>query len=262
MFLNVLKAEFRRAFCGYSFYLAVLVGSLGGFIGIGLASDFKFTIFPNSSAYFAWSDGMGIIALLAPIIAVLPFGDSLALDRSSGFTRYLLMRTSSKSYIAAKWLANASAGALAVTLSVMLTFIFAGFLYPLRLPPEWVETVGGLVDGGEFLGLVELFAKSPGQCVILIAGIGLLFGATYATLALSFSAILRSRYMVLAAPFLFYWTVSIIIDLAGFPGSAPWNALNIFGPPASMTSILLPLFLLLSAGTLCLIPEVKKDCCS
>lgn len=259
MFLNILKVELKRAFCGYSFYLAVLVGFLGGFFGIGLASNFKFTVFHNSSAYLAWVDGMDMIVILAPIIAVLPFGDSLALDRASGIARYFLLRVCPKKYIMAKWLANASAGALAVALTIILTFIFAASVYPLPLPPEWVEWTEDLINKGENLGLVKLFVKTPALHTVFTACIGLLFGAAYATLALSFSVFLRSRYMILVVPFLFYWITSIVVDLAGFPGWAPWNVFQVFGALANEASSLLPSFLLLLVGTISLIPEVIKD---
>jgi hypothetical protein len=255
MFTNVLKAELKRAFCGYSFYLAILVGFLGGFMGIAVANDFKFIVFHNSSAYLDWSWGMEFIAIIAPIIAVLPFGDSLVLDRTSGLLPHLLLRVSSGKYIAAKWLANASAGALAVTLVIILSFIFALTIKPLPLPLEWVEYMQGLIDSGRNIGpLIELFVKAPGLYILFTVGIGLLFGAAYATLALALSVFSRSRYLVLAAPFLVYWVISNFFALINLHGWAPWNALMVFGSPASVISILLPLLLLLLAGTLILIP--------
>ena len=49
----------------------------------------------------------GDFPFILPLVAVLPFADSLAVDQSEGYLRYLVVRTNYRKYLAAKFLANA-----------------------------------------------------------------------------------------------------------------------------------------------------------
>lgn len=242
---SILKEEMYRALSGRAFWVALIAGFV--FCLIGLRGYFEG---PNPrdlpdapaflrNAYDAWFYGIGkgssgIFTLLVPLVAVLPFADSYAVDRSSGFLRSLLMRTSHTAYLRAKLIANATVGALAVGLPMLLTFGVTMAILPLGLPPQEMAPfrAAGL--------LKELYRDAPALYILFLSGIGFLFGAAYATFAMALSTRLHNRYLILATPFLLYHIANFgfaVLTLAPWspPATiAPWKvttstAMSVFG---------------------------------
>lgn len=85
----------------------------------------------NAYDAFIWAHN-GIISIIAPLIATLSFADSLALDRSSGYLRFILLRTSRRNYLLSKMFACAVAGGLAITLPFVVMYGYTS----LSLSPE------------------------------------------------------------------------------------------------------------------------------
>jgi len=116
---GILREEFDRAFRN-SRFLAVFLLSLVCFAyGLYEAGRFFQGVQPGTgvrldqNAYELWLfvHYRSFFLYLAPIAAALPFVDSLWGDRSQGFLRFILARTSYGRYLAAKVLANLAAGA-------------------------------------------------------------------------------------------------------------------------------------------------------
>jgi hypothetical protein len=133
------RAEFIRALRNRSFLLGLFLAFLA--LGQGITDYVEGTTDPEylkllpinfNNAYDAviWAQQGGIIGLVAPLIAVLPFSDSLSLDRVSGYLRFIMARTSYKKYFAAKVSASIVAGGLVLALPMMFFLISTTSFFP------------------------------------------------------------------------------------------------------------------------------------
>ncbi len=151
---------------------------------------------------------MGVLLALAPLVAVWPFADSYAQDWNTGYIRYVLLRASPARYLTAKALANALAGGLAISLSMVLGVALAHLIYPHNPPRAIYATYFGPHPREVF---VEFHVARPVLYQLFLCAVGLPFGAAYATLGLALSTVARNRYVALAAPLLLYWIADFIL---------------------------------------------------
>lgn len=203
---RLLRGELGRALGGWPFYRAVAAGA--AVIAWGMLQMESRGIFPDSNPHDAWHYGMDAFLLLAPLIAGSPYGDSFAQDWTTGYTRYVLLRTSRRRYLGSKALANALAGGLAISLSMLLGLGLAHLIYPDNPPRGIYATYAGPRPREMFY---DLFLAHPLQYQLCLCGLGILFGAVYATLTLAVSTRWRNRYTALATPFLLYYLVDFVL---------------------------------------------------
>lgn len=180
----------------------------------------------------------GFFGLLAPLIATLPFGDSMVLDRAQGYLRNILLRTTFRRYFAAKFFVNLLAGGLAVAIPVLLVFIYANLIYPRGiLPIDQARMTPGGYPNGPFK---ELYRSAPDLYALFRIGLAFLFGAIYANVGLLISLLVNNRYVVLATPFLLAMVGNFVLanlDLARWTPPTTLNpnmvsttsALTVFG---------------------------------
>lgn len=208
---GIFKAELERAFINKRFLIAlVLAGACfaWGFRDMG-------TIFPpeGNNAFDVWMflHYRSHYQWLAPIAAALPFVDSLLIDRGQGFLRYVLVRARYRHYLAAKVLANALAGAVAVAGPLLLAYLIANLVYPRVLPiPSVFFDIWGNELGQPRGILAGLYMQQPDLYILALIGLAACFGAIYASFGLAVSALLPNRYVALASPFLLYMVADFV----------------------------------------------------
>lgn len=226
------RVELYRAFCGRSFFLALLIGgaalafglnNYGAYSGLVPASAPQF--FYNAYDATIWSQNT-IIVLIIPIIAVLPFADSFALDRSSGYLRSILTRTSYQQYLSAKLLACTLAGGVAVAGPLVFLFGVANVLYPRGVNLN--ETNRLLITTPDALGpFGALYSSVPDLYILALAFTCFVGGVVYALLGLAIASATENRYLVLATPLLLYHVVTYIIANLGY---SQWLPYTTFAP--------------------------------
>ncbi len=230
----MLREELYRAFFSRSFLLAVGLGLLS--LGQGLADymsgpatwgdpEYLARLPPfYNNAYDAviWAQG-GLIGLVGPLIAVLPFADSFAHDRVLGYLRFVLSRASYRRYLSAKYVVSFLSGGLALSLAMLLCFAFTNLILPRGLNPDPFEH---RVQPAEALGpFGALYESAPDLYIFSLIALSFLFGATYAIFGLSLSAITDNRYIVLATPFVLYNLAHYGLAILGIPAWSPLSAL-------------------------------------
>jgi hypothetical protein len=223
------RTEFYRAFCSRSFLLALLIAGAALAFGLNDYGMYAGSI-PDSAPQFLFNayDAVvrtqnTIIALFIPIIAVLPFADSLALDRSSGYLRSVLMRTSYKQYLSAKLFACTLSGGLAVAGPIIILFGITNLLYPRGLNLN--EATQIVISAPEALGpFGTLYRTTPDLYIMALVFTCFIGGASYALLGLAVATITDNRYLVLATPLLLYHLASYTIANLGFSRWLPYSA--------------------------------------
>lgn len=213
--------ELYRAFWNRAFLLTLILGVLSLILGlVAYAPKYIPGADPFlNNAYDAWLWAHeGPHVLLAPLLAVLPFADSYALDRTQGYLRHVLIRVSRTRYFLAKFLANLLAGGLAIVLPYLAVFIYTSFAYPRGLAPVAQSRIPFDPLPGP---LGYLYRQAPDFYILFLIGLGFVFGAAYATLGLAISSLINNRYLVLATPFLLYHIANFVLAVLGLEAWTP-----------------------------------------
>lgn len=230
------RAELYRAFRGHSFLVALLLGAAALGFGLynyggpiqppppGVISRYP-PFFYNAYDAVVWSQNT-IIALLVPIIAVLPFADSLTLDRTSGYLRSILTRTSYRRYLWAKITAGVLAGGCAVALPLLGLFAITYLFYPhgLNLVPETQRMPLQPNALGPF---GALYQSTPALYIFALAATCFVGGGVYALLGLAIATFTDKRYLVLATPLMLYHMATFVIANLGL---SQWLLYSAFAP--------------------------------
>ena len=141
---------------------------------------------------------------ILPLIAALPFADSLATDRMQGYFNQLLARANYKKVIWAKVAANALAGGVSASLPMILLYGVTRILLPVTTHPLNAPIIDQYAvrpyDG--FLRMI--FMQNPHWFVIIVISLVFLVGAIYATFGLSSSFLVNNRFFAFGLPFVFF----------------------------------------------------------
>lgn len=139
---------------------------------------------------------------LIPLLAALPFADSLITDKAQGYINQLLTRCNYRQVIRAKVAATALSGGFAVTIPLLILYGFTKVVlppaqYPINHPvidQYAVRPYGGI--------LRALYMENPDGFILLVIAFVFLVGALYAMFGLSTSFITKNRFLAIGFPFL------------------------------------------------------------
>lgn len=255
--------EFLRAIFGRLFSIPLIVSLILLFLELSQSYSLDPTPPPGwhssyFNAYDAWRQAIYGFVLFAPLAATLPYADSYLRDRNQGFARYTLLRMTHRRYLISKFAINGLVGGLAVALPMALFFGYTFSVYARTLPPlawsgyteEWMRAIG-------FLG--GLFVPYPNLYVFARIMLGFLFGVTYATLGMAISPFVRSRYIVLAFPLVFFLIFSFMANFLGVP--VLWSG-YVLAPDGILSStaatVLLPLATIFFLSTISIFGFIRK----
>ncbi len=202
---GILGEEFSRAFVNKRFWMVGVLAVLSFAYGLGHTLQFQ-EDFPGD-ALSLWQAILvrGCYGFFAALMAGLPYADALLADRRHHYLAQILLRCRYHSYVWARILANLCAGAVAVAVPMLLLLLGCLLVLPLDVAflqeiPYGVSAALGsdVIEPGAFL------LPSLSGYVALSLGLGLAFGAGYASLGLAASLLVRSPFAALGAPFVVY----------------------------------------------------------
>lgn len=210
--LNILRVELHRAFINRFFVVALGIGCLIAVSEIitfvlpvvELQSQARFFDDYPFSVYGAWIGGKTalfeteLFYFLLPLLACIPFANSLHIDSQSGLVTNLVTRASPQDYFLSKSVAVfLSAGAVGAA-PLLLNFLLTASLLPL-LPP--ITTTGQYLPFA-FMMWADLFYSQPYLYVVLYIGMAFLFSGLFALVALMLSFCMKNHFVVTLAPFI------------------------------------------------------------
>ncbi|NMC14640.1 MAG: hypothetical protein GYA34_17360 [Chloroflexi bacterium] len=200
-----LRTEFQRAFINQRLWLIPILALAGLWAGYRQFPIDPFLEGATKDVYRLWTlwYAFSFFNYLAPLLAAIPYSDSLITDRRYGFLKHILTRCSMRRYLAVRTLANAAVGALSVCIPVALMFIYCYTIMPVEGP---VRTIGETphVYPNYPMGLLGyLYLQQPYLYLAFLVLMAAIFGAVYATFGLAVSAWVNNPYVAIAAPFAF-----------------------------------------------------------
>lgn len=226
------RSELIRAFHNKSFVIVVFVTV--GVIVYGFLDSWPYyqeakvnpqfgyhPFYFNAFEIFLFALTFTPFIYIASLSATIPYADSLVADRESGYMRYAIYRAGYWRFLLSKLVANWLVGAMTIAVAMALAFGVACLMFPVHLPPLYVEGVKVSIMGVPHSPLGYIFETAPGLYVLGRIGLGFLFGGAYATLGFAISSVASNRYVVLAGPFIIFLVATLLVDLLGFFGWIP-----------------------------------------
>ncbi len=225
---GILRIELNRAIKNQRLWLIPVLALAGLWAGYHqFPADFVLEG-ATSSTYRLWMlwYSFTFFIYLAPLLAAIPYSDSLLTDRRYGFLKNILTRCQFSYYMTAKIMANMAVGALAVSVPVILMFVYC---YLIAKVPAPIITIGTTVATFPNLPmgvLGYLYLSHPGVYLTFLVALAGVFGAAYATFGLAVSTWVDNPYIAIAAPFVFlvvlgYLTErSLHLAIIGHPAGA------------------------------------------
>lgn len=203
--LNIYKEELSRALLNKRFFLVFLLAGISFIYGF-----FQVKAIPELSlgAITVWREILkrGYYGFFACVMAVLPFADSLSVEKSQRFINYFLTRVKYPKYIRAKLFAVVVSGAAAVALPAILLLIVCVLLFPadpIQIPVLSFD-VAEMLPGHVISPGTVWENVSPLAYLALCIAFLILFGMLYAVLAMGISFQTKNGLIVFGFPFLCY----------------------------------------------------------
>jgi len=171
--------------------------------------------------------------VVLPLLAVLPIGDTLAVDRRHGRDAIIITRVGWRRYVWGKAWASALVSSAAVLTAAVVATALAWWWYPHHLPRllGWTfpaEVSHRVLISGVFGNaywptfLPHAFWSSPGVYLGLVALVALWAVAALASLAVTAAIWLRPPVLVLAAPVAVFWLGDLVANvIPGGLGGSP-----------------------------------------
>ena len=235
MMKQVFKIELKRAFTSRGMFLALVIGiALAVYHCITqvlpMAETVAYCTSPEMLAksrgtfypdvlYFTWLSGSMFLTppttlyyMILPILAALPFADSLFTDMKDGYIRNVCLRVEKKDYYIAKYVSVFLAGGVAAAAPLLLSFLLACMFLPAMKPEVNAGTLNSIRETSSF---PWLYYNLPMVFVVLYIVINFVFSGLLACLGVVSSAYLGYRFLVLVTPFIVYLFLNSGFGLLG-----------------------------------------------
>lgn len=169
------------------------------------------------------SDYSTLYIFLLPILVTLPLADLYANDRRTGFFRFLIVRGKYREYFTQLFLWNFVTGMFVATLPLIINAYLSFMRLPNIKPDKIINQEITLMKTTTFLP--DLYYTHPFLHMlfyILLIGI---FGGIFASIALSIGMFVKKSFIILLAPFLLQYLLSMFFSMQGKPEMIATNFL-------------------------------------
>lgn len=228
--MNSIKAELWKAIHNRMFFLSLAVGFLISMVDMvqtavmtrqileltQRALEKNLPISSNhsgASLFLKWisvgnlSFGGKVFFMLWPILAAMPYGSSLCIDRQSGYENQVITKCGRFVYFQGKYIACFVSGGLAVSLPLILNLLLNALICPASTPE--VQMLGSSIGNGYFLA--KLFYTKPWIFCAAWCIVDFLWGGVAACLCLILGGKIRHSFMVVLFPFTVFFVAKSMI---------------------------------------------------
>jgi len=199
--------------------------TVSGYIGIQLG-NLSFKTAPHEfNSWYVYLQVFGmnfnsIWGVMVPLFAALPFGDTLIYDLNHGFEVPLIMRCGMKRYFFTKWLANIIVIAC-VSCAVLSCSLIMALLWRRDIKMPTIMSATDSPFSGVYLSSYQphvlngLFWTHPAVYSLIPIVIGVLVCISIGSITMVASLFSKKRYLILAAPFIFYMLFNVAVQVIG-----------------------------------------------
>lgn len=275
---TILKFEFKRAFLSPYFIGALIIGCL---ITI---SHFIFSVLPAthwldiyllgkgdypSSVFNTWieMDGSSIqlrmFTMMLPLLASMPYGDSLYQDSKDGYMNNIVTRIEKKAYLIAKLIASFIAGGIVVIIPVIMNLYLTSLIIPTLIPEPTAMTFP--ISSRNMW--CELFYSNPLLYIVCFLIIIFMYAGIFSIMGLALSTYVKNRFAILVFSFIAVYFISYILEYLAIVferyellNFLPYNFLRLDQPGKnSFVAIILEGFLILACTLIIYFRKEEKN---
>ena len=201
---SIYREELSRAFINKRFLLVFLLAGISFTYGF---FQVKSIISDPMGAITIWQEilSRGYYGFFACVMAVLPFADSLSVDKNERVINHFLLRTGYTKFMQAKTLTVVLSGASAVVMPALILLFICILIYPAN--PVQIPTISFSIDEimpGSVISPGNILDLASFEYLVLCLLFLIFFGATYAILAMGISLQTKNNLIVFGIPFLCY----------------------------------------------------------
>lgn len=201
---SIYREELSRAFINKRFLLVFLLAGISFTYGF---FQVKNIISDPVGAITIWQEilSRGYYGFFACVMAVLPFADSLSIEKNERAINHFLVRIEYKKFIRAKFFAVVLSGSAAVVIPAIILLILCFLVYPANPVqiPNLSFSVNEMLPGSVIPPGNIVILSSFGYAILCLLFLDL-FGATYAILAMGTSFQTKNLLIVFGIPFILY----------------------------------------------------------
>ena len=201
---SIYREELSRAFINKRFLLVFLLAGISFTYGF---FQVKSIISDPLGAVTIWQEilSRGYYGFFACVMAVLPFADSLSVEKNERAINHFLLRTEYKKFIWAKFVAVVLSGLTAVVMPAIILLILCSLIYPANPVqiPNLSFSINEILPGSVIKPGNIWTLSSFGYLLVCLLFLAL-FGAAYAILAMGISFQTRNPLVVFGIPFILY----------------------------------------------------------
>lgn len=220
---TMLVTELRKMFHSKTLLWSILIGAAISFVNVienvflaqwyyEAQESFYAPGYQTLSIFHNWIDGAQmtvgetIFFTVFPLLAALPFSWSYWNEKHAGYTNQILVRSSQRKYLQAKYIAVFLSGGIAVVSAMVFNFMANAWLLPL------CDTLTVQVGGGYGMFLSRILFTHPKVYVLLCLVTCFFWAGTLACLGLTASLFCRSAITAVLAPFALFLGGSFLME--------------------------------------------------
>lgn len=206
---RILRIELKKMWNNMYMYLTLSIGGLIAVVNIILQSStyasLRIGLNPHmKTVYNSWLGGevltvtYAVFCYLLPVLAVLPYGWSMYIERSSGYYKNVIIRSGKKNYFLAKALAAFLSGGIAVVIPLLINFLILILILPSGTPDVGYFMYYGIEQTTIW---ANIFYSLPYLYIFLYLVLNFIFCGIFAILSSAGAFLLKTRVLVVALPF-------------------------------------------------------------
>ncbi|GGA23813.1 hypothetical protein [Paenibacillus physcomitrellae] len=264
-------SELKRGICNKKMLLAVIIGLILFFIS-DYAEIFTLMTFANLNApdikgnqavindliingqnkYHIWLKSFNYLAIIFPLLIVIPYSSSYFEEKESKYYYFLLTRMSVQRYIDVKFYVNFLVGGLVLFLPELIYYIVLSIFFRSDILHPFMYQPTGMFS--------KLFLTHPDTYIFITFIIHFILGACFTSIALSLSSYIKKKIVVYIAPFLIFIVSSILFE--AFLHQRRYSPLQwfqfIFNDEVTLSSLVIPVLLLTIVCYITFAFQIKK----
>lgn len=259
---------FQRVLSSKSFYFIIVVGIAISVLQIYqeahfFSNDLRYNYGVQFTPYQSWiefgisSSYRYLLFLLLPIIAAIPFADLYAKDQQTGYLKAILSKGKMKQYFKGLYITNFIVAGSVIVIPLLVNIYFAFITLP-NIKPDPIVDGLPLDELNSFFP--SLYYSFPFIHMLFYVLLAFLFAGMYATICLSVSLFVKSRFFILVSAFVMNMALTLILEFTNNFGWIPANFLTQHsGSPFISFSVLIIIFTLgMALSTFMYILGVRK----
>ncbi|MGM0836761.1 MAG: ABC transporter permease [Bacillota bacterium] len=212
MFIRQLKTEFSRYFTFNNVIIPILIILFLPTLMLFIVKDKYILIEPIDAFQQIFSQ---FIPLLFPVICIIIYLPFFSHELKNGFIKYVQPRMSISTYLMSKYIVNVTTTGITIFSMLFLTFIYVQYIDPFIGLIEYTPNFHG--ENAPEVTFSQIIKYGDLVYGVIYSIWVALNAIIYSTVAYLLLLILKSNFIALSAPFLFYHVFNFITGVLGEP---------------------------------------------